>query len=217
RYLLAVPGNTLVRDLVPPDPPYSGHGRRKRTPFVRADAWRAALAEDDWETVEVRDGEKGPLVAQVAWTLVQAKTEGKVSDMAESVVVFRERQSDGGWKHDYLLSHQIASDPPVELAWVYKAEHRIEESLKQAKGEAGLADYQVRTWEGWHHHQCLSLLASWFLTEEARRGKNTDAGADGPAGAGAPRGPAPPGVAGPPRRPPPPPPQTPPAPPPPRP
>jgi SRSO17 transposase len=178
RYLLAVPSNTLVRDLAQAAPPYSGQGRRKRTPFVRADVWRAALAEDAWETVEVRDGEKGPLVTQVAWTLVQAKTEGKVSDVAESLLVFREEQSDGSWKHDYLLSNEIASDPPEEMAWVYKAEHRIEECIKQAKSEAGLADYQVRTWEGWHHHQCLSLLATWFLTEEARRGKNTDAGTD---------------------------------------
>jgi SRSO17 transposase len=187
RYLLAVPSNTLVRDLVPPDPPSSGQGRRKRTPFVRAEVWRQALAEEDWQTIEVRDGEKGPLVTQVAWTLVQAKTEGKVSDVAESLLVFREEQSDGRFKHDYLLSNEIASDPPEELAWVYKAEHRIEECLKQAKSEAGLADYQVRTWEGWHHHQCLSLLATWFLSEEARRGKNTDARCDGARGARADR------------------------------
>jgi SRSO17 transposase len=183
RYLLAVPSNTLVRDLVPPEPPPSGPGRRKRTPFVRADVWRATLAEDVWETIEVRDGEKGPLLTQVAWTLVQAKGEGKVSDVAESLLVFREQQSDGSWKHDYLLSNEIARDPPVEMAWVFKAEHRIEECLKQAKGEAGLADYQVRTWEGWHHHQCLSLLATWFLGEEARRGKNPDAGFDHAPGA----------------------------------
>lgn len=179
RYLLAVPSNTLVRDLVPADPPYSGQGRRKRTPFVRADAWRAALTEDAWETIDVRDGEKGPLVTQVAWTLVQAKTEGKVSDVAESLLVFREEQSDGSFKHDYLLSNEIAANPPVEMAWVYKAEHRIEECLKQGKSEAGLADYQVRTWEGWQHHVCLSMLATWFLCEEARRGKNTGAGSDG--------------------------------------
>jgi SRSO17 transposase len=187
RYLLAVPSNTLVRDLVPDDPPHSGKGRRKRTPFVRVDAWRAALAEDAWETIEVRDGEKGPLLTQVAWTLAQAKSEGKVSPVAESLLVFREQQGDGSWKHDYLLSNEIAASPPVEMSWVYKAEHRIEECLKTAKSEAGLADYQVRTWEGWHHHQCLSLLATWFLIEEARRGKNTDAGSDGPRGAGADR------------------------------
>ena len=188
RYLLAVPGNTLVRDRVASDPPYSGQGRRRRTPFVRADVCDDdAIAmlvgriadEHDWHTIEVRDGEKGPLLTQVAWTLVQARTEGKASDVAESLLVFREEQGDGSWKHDYLLSNEIAANPPVEVAWVYKAEHRIEECLKRGKSEAGLADYQVRTWEGWQHHVCLSLLAAWFLTEEARRGKNTDAGPDG--------------------------------------
>ena len=34
-----------------------------------------------------------------------------------------------------------------------KAEHRIEECLQRAKSEAGLGDYEVRHWKGWHHHQ----------------------------------------------------------------
>ena len=54
---------------------------------------------------------------------------------------------------------------------MFKAEHRIEECLKRAKSEAGLADYQVRTWEGWHHHKTLSLLATWFLTRRPGGGK----------------------------------------------
>ena len=52
-----------------------------------------------------------------------------------------------------------------------KAEHRIEECLGRAKSDAGLAQYQVRNWVGWHHHQTLSLLATWFLTQEDLRGK----------------------------------------------
>jgi SRSO17 transposase len=178
-YLLAVPSNTLVRDLRAPDPPYSGRGRKPAAPFQRVDSWRTSLAESAWETVEVRDGEKGPLVVQAAWTLVQAKTEGRASAVAETLVVFRERQGDGSWKHDYLLSNSVARTPLGEFARVFKARHRIEGCLKRAKGEAGLADYQVRTWEGWHHHQALALLATWFLTVETRRGKKTDAGFDG--------------------------------------
>jgi hypothetical protein len=174
HYLLAVPANTLVRDLLLPEPPYSGHGRRRRTPFVRSEQWCAALPESAWETVEVRDGEKGPLVVQGAWTVVQAKTGSKVSKVVESLVVFREPQSDGSFKHDYLLSNAIEGDPLAEFARVYKAAHRVEECLKRAKSEAGLGDYQVRTWEGWQHHQTLSLVATWFLGEETRRGKKTD-------------------------------------------
>jgi SRSO17 transposase len=183
-YLLAVPSNTSVRDLVAPEPPYAGHGRRPRVPFVRVDRWCAALPEAAWEVVEVRDGEKGPLAVQAAWGLVQARTQGQPSDVAEILVVFRERQGDGSWKHDYLLSNAPLTTPVAEFARVLKAEHRIEECLKRAKGEAGLADYQVRTWEGWHHHQALALLANWFLTQETRRGKNLDAGADGSPGWG---------------------------------
>jgi SRSO17 transposase len=181
RYLLAVPSNTLVRDVLAPEPPYCGQGRRRKTPFVRADAWGAALPEEAWETFEVRDGENGPLVAEAARTLVQAKEGGRGSGVAETLVVFRERQSNGTWKHDYMLSDTIAGATVAEFARVYKAEHRVEDCLKRAKSEAGLGDYQVRTWEGWHHHQALSLLATWFLTEETRRGKNPDARFDGAA------------------------------------
>lgn len=182
-YLLAVPSNTSVRDLRAAEPPYDGHGRRPRVPFGRVDDWRAAVPESAWQTVEVRDGEKGPVVVQAVWTLVQARTEGRASDVAESLVVVRERQGDGSWKHDYLLSNAALGTPLVEFARVFKAQHRIEECLQRAKSEAGLGDYQVRTWEGWHHHQTLSLVATWFLTQETRRGKNADAGVDGPAGA----------------------------------
>ena len=198
-YLLAVPANTKVRDLAADPPP----GRR-RAPFVGVGAWCAALPEGAWEAVEVRDGEKGPVAVQAARALVQARTEGRVSDVAEWLVVFRERQADGSYKHDYLLASAPLATPVAEFARVFKAGHRIEECLQRAKGEAGLADYQVRTWGGWHHHQALSLVATWFLTQEARRGKNTDPRADSTAGAAADRAHPGPGPGLPPRRPPPP-------------
>jgi SRSO17 transposase len=186
-YLLAVPSNTWVRDLTAPAPPYRGRGPRPQIPFGRVDRWCAAVPEGVWQTVAVRDGEKGPVVVQAVWTLVQARTERKPSEVAEVLVVFREQQSDGTWKHDYLLSNAPLTTPLREFARVFKAQHRIEECLKRAKGEAGLADYQVRTWGGWHHHQALSLVATWFLTQETRRGKNPDPGANGAATPGADR------------------------------
>lgn len=180
RYLLAVPSNTLVRDLKAPAPapPNRQGGRPRQVPFTRVDHWCAAVPEGEWQTIEVRAGEKGPLVVQAVWTPVQARTQGKGSDVMETLVVFREKQNDGTWKHDYLLSNAWVTTPLKEFARVFKAEHRIEECLQRAKGEAGLADYQVRTWEGWHHHQTLALLATWFLTTETRRGKKIHPGAD---------------------------------------
>src|SRR6185437_11417846 len=95
RYLLAVPCNTSVRDLTATAPSSEGRDQRRRVPFVSVQHWCAALPESAWETVDVRDGEKGPLLVQVAWTWVQARTEGRVSETAEWLVVFRERQGDG--------------------------------------------------------------------------------------------------------------------------
>ena len=35
--------------------------------------------------------------------------------------------------------------------------------FRQAKGEAGLDEYEVPGWRGWHHHVALALLALAFL------------------------------------------------------
>jgi SRSO17 transposase len=174
RYLLAVPSNTLMRDCEVEPPPYSGRGPRPKVPFQRVDRWTAVLPASAWQTIEVRPGEKGPLTTQIVKRRVHAK-EGRQTGPEEILVVTREQQADGSFKHDYYLSSAAAETPLQEFARVTKAAHRIEECIKRAKKEAGLADYEVRTWEGWHHHQTLSLLATWFLIKETRRGKKLDA------------------------------------------
>ena len=178
RYLLAVPSNTLVRDIEMPTPESSGRGRPPMNPFVRVDRWCATLPDSAWTTIEVRDGEKGPLSMEVVKRRVQARTPTGGTGPEELLFISRERQSDGTFKHDYYLSNANFDVPLKELAGVAKAAHRVEECFKRAKSEAGLGDYQVRNWVGWHHHQTLALLAAWFLNQETRRGKNQDPRAD---------------------------------------
>lgn len=182
RYLLAVPSNTLMRDCEAEPPPYRGRGKRPKVAFLRVDKWMAAQPASAWETIEVRPGDQGPLVAQMLKRRVLAKTERRRVGPEEVLVVTREQQADGTFKHDYYLSNAAAETPLLEFGRAAKAEHRVEECLQRAKSEAGLGSYQVRTWEGWHHHQTLSLLATWFLTQETRRGKKMDPGAYGSPG-----------------------------------
>ena len=189
RYLLAVPSNTLIRDAEALPPEYSGRGRHPKSPFTRVDRWCAAPPGGAWTRIDVRDGEKGPLVIGVVKCRVQARTESGGTGPDELLFVTRERQADGTYKHDYYLSNAEAGTALRELARVAKAAHRVEECLKRAKGDAGLGDYQVRTWISWHHHQTLSLLAAWFLNQETRRGKNPDPGTDVAAPTPAARGP----------------------------
>ena len=59
----------------------------------------------------------------------------------------------------------------LELARVIKAGTCIESSFKRGKSEVGMDEYQVRTWQGWHHHMALSLMAVWFLIGETHRGQ----------------------------------------------
>lgn len=178
RYLLAIPSNTLVRDIDAPLPKYAGRGKHPMNPFVRVDRWCRAQPESAWTTIEVRAGEKGPLTFEVLKRRVQARTPTGGTGLEEVSFITRERLSDGTYKHDYYLSNGDSEVPLKEYARVAKAEHRVEECLRRAKGEAGLGDYQVRGWSAWHHHQTLSLLAAWFLIQETRPGKNTDARAD---------------------------------------
>jgi SRSO17 transposase len=178
RYLLAVPSNTSIRDLETEEPPYSGRGRRPKRPWQRVDRWIASLSKRAWTTVDVRDGSKGPLVIEIVKRRVVGRTHRRQQGHPEMLVVIRYRDRDNRrvLKTDYYLSNASAETELAEFARVAKAEHRIEECIQRAKSEAGMADYEVRNWKGWHHHQTLSLIATWFLVTEARRGKKMDTG-----------------------------------------
>jgi SRSO17 transposase len=176
RYLLAVPCDMLVRDLDAEPPEYQGRGRSPKAPFQRVDRWRDSLADDAWRRIDVRDGEKAPLEIEVATCRVQAKTQQRVTKYEETLVVIRSWDDEGVTKYDFYFSNAPRGTPAKEFARVALAAHRIEEAIKRSKSETGLSHYEVRNWRGWHHHQVLSLVATWFLVCESHRGKKMDPG-----------------------------------------
>jgi len=183
QYLLAVPSNSGIRDIESEPPSYGGRGQPPKRPFERVDRWCGTSSDTAWTKVDVRDGEKGPLVTEIVKRRVVARTERGWKDCTEELlVVTRTQESNGTMKYDYYLSNAPADTLLEELARVVKAEHRIEDCLKRAKSEAGLSDYEVRTWAGWYHHQTLSLIALWFLILEMRRGKKIYTGSDSSTG-----------------------------------
>lgn len=180
RYLLAVPSNTLMRDLEMAPPVSSGRGRRPQRPWQSVEQWSQALGDDVWKRIDVRDGAKGPLVVEVVKRRVVSRTHRRQQGHEEMLVVMRYRDRDHQQvvKVDYYLSNAAPETPLWQFARVAKAEHRIEDCIQRSKSEAGLADYEVRHWTGWQHHQTLSLLATWFLVQETERGKKMDASDD---------------------------------------
>jgi SRSO17 transposase len=173
-----VPCNTTVRDLDRrrsprrkgrPDP-------RRATPFVRADAWAAALPAKRWTRVTVRDGTKEPLEVEAVMTRVRARL-GRRIGPEERLLVVRTLGPES--KTTYALSNAPPRVPLAELVRVRSQRHRVERVLQEAKGEVGLAHYEVRSWVGWHHHVTLALLSLWFLILERRRIGGKNPGRDG--------------------------------------
>jgi hypothetical protein len=143
--------------------------------------------------VTVRDGEKGPVEIERVKRRVQTRLERKRPGPEEWLVVTRRPLSndrmwegkssldatepDGRYGYRYDLTPTcvpaVALKAPslAELARVITAGLCLEASFKRGTGEAGMDEYQVRTWQGWHHHMVLSLIAVWFLIGETHRGQ----------------------------------------------
>jgi SRSO17 transposase len=183
QYVLDVPCNTTVRDLDGCCPPRKdGHkGPKRKAPFVRVDSWARALPEDRWTRLTIRAGSKGPLEVEAVAARVRAKLSRRIGP-EERLLVIRTVGSQREWTYD--LSNAPPEVPLAELVRARSCRHRIEEMFQQAKGEVGLAHYEVRSWVGWHHHVTLSLLALWFLVLEQRRLGGKNPGRDGGAVAG---------------------------------
>jgi SRSO17 transposase len=98
------------------------------------------------------------------------------------------------WEH-WLLVRRSLADPAdlayfvafgpatarlIDLARVAGRRWSVEECFEAAKQEVGLADYEVRSWHGWHRHVTLAMLALALLAA-LRAGLNAAKGGAGPA------------------------------------
>jgi SRSO17 transposase len=191
RYVLGVPCTTTMRDLEAPLPEYAGRGRRPKAPWQSVTQWRQGLDAEAWTSLTVRDGEKGPVAIEMVTRRVQTRLERKRTGPEEWLVVTRRPLADDRalepreardatdqdvrYRYHYYLTPtnggEVAFKEPSlgELGRVIKAGACIEASFKRGKGEVGMDEYQVRTWQGWHHHMALSLMAVWFLIGETHR------------------------------------------------
>lgn len=106
-----------------------------------------------------------------------AVEEGELLGAVRRIVERIDVQRDLPWRllerGDELINLSNASVATERKAFarVAQAAHRIEEFIQRGKSEAGLGDYEVRSWPGWYHHQTLSMIAARFLMTETRRGK----------------------------------------------
>jgi SRSO17 transposase len=183
-YVLEVPQTTPVfaKPAATVVPPWSGHGRKptkaRLAPAAAAAisvaAMAAALPDAAWTEVTVAEGEQGPRRAQVAACRVWEAREG-VPGRACWLVLRRNRD---GQDPKAYLSNAPEETSVLTLAQVGAMRWPIETAFQQAKGEAGLDEYEVRGWMGWSHHITLVLLAMAFLLDIQQVWKKKPAPAD---------------------------------------
>jgi SRSO17 transposase len=163
-----------LQDPEPRVPAWSGRGKRPlrrkaQTPALRVDAWAAAQPASAWQRLTLREGEKGTLVAEYLQTRVWVWDGTEARAHGWHLVVRREVGAHT--ISHYCLSNAPAHTPLSELARVQAQRFFIEHSFREAKSECGLADYQVRRWDAWHHHMALVMLGTLFLVKQKIEGR----------------------------------------------
>ena len=73
------------------------------------------------------------------------------------------RRNLDGSELKYYLSNAPAEALLATLARIGAWRWPVETEFQMEKAQSGLDEYEVRSWQGWHHHITLALLAGAFL------------------------------------------------------
>jgi SRSO17 transposase len=189
RYFVEVPRDTRVwltrpRTAVPAAKPHGRPPRRRRVlpgeaAPVRVDQLGEQMLAHEWQAWTIKEGAKGPLVAEFAFRRAVAVREDLPGP--EVWVVLRRHAGDPSETKVYLCN--APADTPAEtLVWLSGMRWPVESAILEAKSELGLDHYEVRSWTGWHHHTAMTFLAHHFLVRLRCRLGGKDTSVDGAAG-----------------------------------
>jgi SRSO17 transposase len=167
RYVVEVPVTTTVwtKDPATCIPESSGRGRVPTRPSrasVRSVAAVVSeLPPESWQALCVGQGAKGPLVFEFAAVRVWAVRHGQAGPPVWLLV---RRSLEATPEIKYYISNGDAETPLGVLAQVACTRHGVEEFFEDCKSYLGMAQYETRSWIGWHHHMALVALAHLFIT-----------------------------------------------------
>jgi len=118
-----------------------------------------ALPATAWRQHTIKEGSKGPLVADFAF--LRAVTVRRGLPGPEVWLILRRAISTAELK--IYLCNTPQDTPQAALVCISGMRWPIETCFEDGKQLIGLGDYQVRSWIGWHHHMTLCILAHFFL------------------------------------------------------
>jgi SRSO17 transposase len=158
--------------LAEPTPRKRGHPRKPRpAPRHDAQAITKAQPEEAWQTVEWREGSRGPLRKQFVAIRVHAgtgcarhsETHGRSWTGPEGWLLGERPLPGEEGKPKWFFSSLPADTPLSRLVELAHLRWPIEQFYEDAKGECGLDHFQGRSWDGLHRHLALVMLAYTFL------------------------------------------------------
>jgi SRSO17 transposase len=119
------------------------------------------LSEEQWYQVFIRDTERRELWTDMACLRVFPREQDGLPGDECWLVIRKDTQSQKDIK--YQLSNAPVDTGIERLGEMSGSRYWIERTFEDGKGIAGLADYQVRSWTGWHHHMTMTILAMLYL------------------------------------------------------
>ena len=139
------------------------------TTIISATKLAKEIDEDDWTHVEWSEGTKGSLSAVVArrWVTVVKQT-NTGSELQEDGWLLLEKQ---GSELKTWICWNVEEWSLEELVTYAHMRWPIEQFHRDAKQVLGLNHFEGRTWQGWHHHVTVVLMAHAYLsTQRAAHG-----------------------------------------------
>jgi SRSO17 transposase len=129
------------------------------------------IPSSQWIQVFVRDTERGALWTKIATFPVYPR-EDNLPGRRQLLILRRDEDTNS---IKYQLTNAPLDSNLNSIAKMSHSRYWIERSFEDGKGIAGLADYQMVSWMGWHHHVTLSLLAMLVLLSiSIEAGEETD-------------------------------------------
>jgi SRSO17 transposase len=142
---------------------------KAQTKPTRVDEWASQRPVEAWKRMTLRDSTKGELQVDIHHVRVWLWDGIDPEAHCWHLVVRRELNAPSKLKYSLSNADKDTPDkdtPVSRLAFMQGQRYWVEHALKNGKPEVGLGDYQVRGWEGWHHHMALVMMAMLFMLEE---------------------------------------------------
>lgn len=137
--------------------------RRATGTSVAIDKYFSAVAESEWEAHALQDTTRGKIKVRACARRVWL-WDKKEERAREWWAVCVEYADTGDTK--WFLSNAPADTSLRTLLLQHAKRFWVERTFEDAKGSAGMADYQARGWLAWHHHMAMVSLALLFMLKE---------------------------------------------------